>query len=110
MPSEQSHEPLDGSIPIEEVLANRALIVASNRGPVTFSYSDDGTFTSRKGSGGVVTAVSAIARDRQPILRRPGSADIWNRFTTSALRSERTDRRPSYYAAGGSRESKRRRT
>ena len=43
------------------------LIIASNRGPVTFSYPDDGTFTSRKGSGGVVTAVSAIARDRQPI-------------------------------------------
>ncbi len=59
--------PLDGSVPIEEFLANRTLIVASNRGPVTFSYSDDGTFTSRKGSGGVVTAVSAIARDRQPI-------------------------------------------
>jgi trehalose 6-phosphate synthase len=67
MPSEQSPQSLDGSVPIEEFLANRTLIVASNRGPVTFSYSDDGTFTSRKGSGGVVTAVSAIARDRQPI-------------------------------------------
>src|SRR3954467_8032002 len=67
MPSEQSPQPSDGSVPIEEFLANRTLIVASNRGPVTFSYSDDGTFTSRKGSGGVVTAVSAIARDRQPL-------------------------------------------
>ena len=67
MPSEQNLQALDGSVPIEELLANRTLIVASNRGPVTFSYSDDGTFTSRKGSGGVVTAVSAIARDRQPI-------------------------------------------
>ena len=51
----------------ERFLAERALIVASNRGPVTFSYEDDGSFTSRRGSGGVVTAVSAIARDRQPI-------------------------------------------
>jgi trehalose 6-phosphate synthase len=67
MPNEQSPQSSDGSVPIEEFLANRTLIVASNRGPVTFSYSDDGTFTSRKGSGGVVTAVSAIARDRQPI-------------------------------------------
>ena len=57
----------DGAMAIDEFLSNRSLIVASNRGPVTFSYSDDGTFTSRKGSGGVVTAVSAIARDRQPI-------------------------------------------
>jgi len=34
---------------------------------VTFSVDEDGGFSSRKGSGGVVTAVSAIARDRQPI-------------------------------------------
>jgi len=52
---------------IDEVLANRTLIVASNRGPVTFSYSDDGSFSSRKGSGGVVTAVSSIARNLKPI-------------------------------------------
>ena len=52
---------------LDALLADRALIVASNRGPVTFSYSDDGSFSSRKGSGGVVTAVSSIARDRQPI-------------------------------------------
>ena len=52
---------------IVEILANRTLIVASNRGPVTFSYSDDGSFTSRKGSGGVVTAVSSIARDTKPV-------------------------------------------
>ena len=60
---------VDGSAPsrqLEEetdrVLAGRTLIVASNRGPVTFSYEDDGTFSARKGSGGVVTAVSAIAQ------------------------------------------------
>jgi trehalose 6-phosphate synthase len=49
------------------VLSERPLIVASNRGPVTFTRERDGKFSSRKGSGGVVTAVSAIARDRQPI-------------------------------------------
>ena len=57
----------DDEISIEDVLAGRALIVASNRGPVTFSLEPDGSFVSRKGSGGVVTAVSAIARDLQPI-------------------------------------------
>ncbi len=52
---------------VTQELGDRPLIVASNRGPVTFSLRDDGGFAARKGSGGVVTAVSAIARDRQPI-------------------------------------------
>ncbi len=51
----------------EASLGNRSLIVASNRGPVTFTHEGDDKFSSRKGSGGVVTAVSAIARERQPI-------------------------------------------
>jgi trehalose 6-phosphate synthase len=48
-------------------LGGRSLIVASNRGPVTFTHEGDDKFSSRKGSGGVVTAVSAIAKERQPI-------------------------------------------
>ncbi|CAA9553302.1 MAG: Alpha,alpha-trehalose-phosphate synthase [UDP-forming] [uncultured Thermomicrobiales bacterium] len=60
-PSGARPGPEDGRV------AGRTLIVASNRGPVTFSVDENGQFTSRKGSGGVVTAVSAIARDRQPI-------------------------------------------
>ncbi|MDQ3045335.1 MAG: trehalose-6-phosphate synthase [Chloroflexota bacterium] len=55
------------NIDADLILADRTLILASNRGPVTFSVNEDGGFSSRKGSGGVVTAVSAIARDRQPI-------------------------------------------
>lgn len=51
----------------DDILSERPLIVASNRGPVTFTRERDGRFSSRKGSGGVVTAVSAIARDHQPI-------------------------------------------
>ncbi|MFT4037271.1 MAG: trehalose-6-phosphate synthase [Thermomicrobiales bacterium] len=47
--------------------ATRPLIIASNRGPVTFSRRTGGSFDARKGSGGVVTAVSAVARERQPI-------------------------------------------
>jgi trehalose 6-phosphate synthase len=56
-------EPTDA----EDVLAGRPLIIASNRGPVTFVRRPDGGFDARKGSGGVVTAVSAIAQQRQPI-------------------------------------------
>ncbi len=43
------------------------LIIVSNRGPVTFTRRADGQFDARRGSGGVVTAVSAIARERRPI-------------------------------------------
>ncbi len=51
----------------DQLLDGRTLIIASNRGPVTFTLEEDGSFSSRKGSGGVVTAVSAIARNRQPV-------------------------------------------
>lgn len=47
--------------------SKRPLIIASNRGPVTFTRRGHGAFDARKGSGGVVTAVSAVARERQPI-------------------------------------------
>jgi trehalose 6-phosphate synthase len=57
----------DEALDIDAILGGRSLIVASNRGPVTFTHEGDGKFSSRKGSGGVVTAVSAIARERQPI-------------------------------------------
>ncbi len=52
---------------VESVLANRSLIVASNRGPVTFSRQPDGQFTARQGSGGLVTAVSAVLQDHEAI-------------------------------------------
>jgi trehalose 6-phosphate synthase len=51
----------------EATKAKRPLIIASNRGPVTFTRRARGAFDARKGSGGVVTAVSAVARERQPI-------------------------------------------
>jgi trehalose 6-phosphate synthase len=57
----------DDSINVDALLGGRSLVVASNRGPVTFVHEGDGKFSSRKGSGGVVTAVAAIAKERQPI-------------------------------------------
>ena len=53
--------------PLAAALEERALIVASNRGPVTFRWQSGTKFTSQRGSGGVVTAVSSIARERQPV-------------------------------------------
>lgn len=72
MPYASSESPAPGSAAavadgIERVLEERELIIVSNRGPVTFSLLDDGTFSARKGSGGVVTAVTAVAREHQPI-------------------------------------------
>ena len=52
---------------VDEMLANRQLIVVSNRGPVTFTQRDDGEFTARQGSGGLVTAVSAVLQGHQAI-------------------------------------------
>jgi trehalose 6-phosphate synthase len=50
---------------VDTVLADRQLIVASNRGPVTFSQTSDGSFSARQGSGGLVTAVSAVLQGHQ---------------------------------------------
>src|SRR5262249_2237194 len=37
------------------------VLIASNRGPVSFSLGDDGKLTSRRGGGGLVAGVSAVA-------------------------------------------------
>ena len=47
---------------VERLLATRRLIVASNRGPVEFTRNEDGTLQARRGSGGLVTALSGVAR------------------------------------------------
>ncbi|MEU5437651.1 trehalose-6-phosphate synthase [Streptomyces sp. NPDC020719] len=39
------------------------VLVASNRGPVSYALGDDGTLTSRRGGGGVVSGLSAIGQD-----------------------------------------------
>src|SRR5690349_21278384 len=52
---------------VERILRERQLIVASNRGPVTFERRADGSFGDRQGSGGLVTAVSAVLQDHQAI-------------------------------------------
>ena len=42
--------------------ANRSLIIAANRGPVTFQTHDDGSRTFDRGSGGLVTALLGLTR------------------------------------------------
>ncbi len=40
------------------------MIVVSHRGPVSFRREADGTFTNRRGAGGVVSALAPLLRDR----------------------------------------------
>lgn len=67
MPSKADKQLQTEDSTISDSVAERALIVASNRGPVTFVYEGGEKFTSRRGTGGVVTAVSSIAKERQPV-------------------------------------------
>ena len=41
--------------------ARGRVLVASNRGPVSFRLSDDGRLTSRRGGGGMVSGLSSVA-------------------------------------------------
>jgi len=47
---------------VRSFLDRVALVIASNRGPVEFHVAPDGTLTTKRGSGGVVTAMSAASR------------------------------------------------
>jgi len=40
----------------------RRLVIASNRGPLEFTIEDDGSLTSKRGGGGMVTALTAATR------------------------------------------------
>lgn len=39
------------------------LLVASNRGPVSYAFDEDGALTARRGSGGLVSGLAAATRD-----------------------------------------------
>jgi trehalose 6-phosphate synthase len=44
-----------------EARANGSVLIASNRGPVSFRRGDDGHLSAKRGSGGVVSGLSAVA-------------------------------------------------
>ena len=46
----------------QQMLAERRLLIASNRGPLEFSVEDDGSLVSRRGGGGMVTALMSATR------------------------------------------------
>jgi trehalose 6-phosphate synthase len=52
---------------VRDLFAGRTLVLASNRGPLTFERSRSGEVRRRRGTGGVVSAVSAISRYANPV-------------------------------------------
>ncbi|MCI0710392.1 MAG: trehalose-6-phosphate synthase [Chloroflexi bacterium] len=46
---------------------NPLIVIVSNRGPFSFTQSEDGTFSSKRGEGGLVTALSALAQKHEVI-------------------------------------------
>ncbi|HZE30395.1 MAG TPA: trehalose-6-phosphate synthase [Actinoallomurus sp.] len=44
-------------------MADTQVLVASNRGPVSFSLADDGTLSMRRGGGGLVSALAGLSGD-----------------------------------------------
>jgi trehalose 6-phosphate synthase len=46
----------------QELLRHRNLIIASNRGPIDYHFNEGGKLQGRRGTGGVVTALSAISQ------------------------------------------------
>jgi trehalose 6-phosphate synthase len=51
----------------EHVLDGRTLILASNRGAVEFRQAENGELEGSRGTGGLVTAISAISRLAKPV-------------------------------------------
>jgi trehalose 6-phosphate synthase len=45
-----------------EFLADRALVIAANRGPITFEFAPDGAPAYARGGGGLVTALTGLCR------------------------------------------------
>ncbi len=50
---------------LEALLKNRLLIIASNRGPITFHKREDGELQAQRGKGGLVTALSGLLSHTQ---------------------------------------------
>ena len=55
-------EKTENGIQAQTYLADRALIIAANRGPVTFETCEDGHLESQRGEGGLVTALTGLCR------------------------------------------------
>ena len=49
--------------PVMVARVPEAVVIVSNRGPVSFSYADDGSLEAHRGAGGVVSSLGPLVRD-----------------------------------------------
>ena len=70
--------------------ARHHLLVASNRGPVTFRTGDGGEFIARRGGGGLVTALGGLARvhDVTWVSHAMGDGDVAMRDSVGGVAFE----------------------
>jgi trehalose 6-phosphate synthase len=72
-------------------MGNDRVLVASNRGPVSFSLDDDGTLTARRGGGGLVSGLSGIAGTDTDVLWICAALSDADRAAAQAAPSGRLD-------------------
>ncbi|MDP2211891.1 MAG: trehalose-6-phosphate synthase [Candidatus Aquicultor sp.] len=48
---------------LKKLLADRSIILVSNRGPIQFDYDDAGEIEAKRGGGGLVTAMTAVSEE-----------------------------------------------
>lgn len=48
---------------LKKLLADRSIILASNRGPIQFAFNEAGELEAKRGGGGLVTAMTAISEE-----------------------------------------------
>jgi trehalose 6-phosphate synthase len=90
----------DFSYFIDQLISKRRLIIASNRAPVTIQRSESGELTFQRGSGGLVTALTGVARytetrwiacaqseedtlwNEGPVSLGEDADDVWIQFLT----------------------------
>jgi trehalose 6-phosphate synthase len=72
-------------------MGNDRVLVASNRGPVSFSLGDDGTLTARRGGGGLVSGLSSIAGTDTDVLWICAALSDADRAAARAAPSGRLD-------------------
>jgi trehalose 6-phosphate synthase len=53
------------------------VLVASNRGPVSYSVADDGSLAAKRGGGGLVSGLSAIATEGAGGSGEAGGGSVW---------------------------------
>jgi len=78
-----------------DFFADRALIIAANRGPVSFEQTENGDFESQRGGGGLVTALVGMCRytDATWIACAQTAGDVvWREGTVPLIGSDRAPR------------------